>query len=94
MGGKGISFYVVIIISLLVGLMINYFGLSPIKALLYTAILYGLTSPILIAIVMHIANNRKIMKEHTNGKISNILGFATLIAMTAAAIVLIYFQFF
>ena len=50
------------------------------------------TSPILIAIVMHIANNKKIMKEHTNGKLSNILGFLTLLIMTVAAIVLIYFQ--
>jgi len=86
-------FYIVIIISLIVGLLINAIGLSPIKALLYTAILYGLTSPILIAIVLHIANNKKIMKEHTNGKVSNVLGFLTLLVMTAAAIVLIYFQF-
>lgn len=86
-------FYLVIIISLLLGLSINYLGISPIKALLYTAILYGLTSPVLIAIVLHISNNKKIMQENTNGKISNILGFLTLILMTAAAIALIYFQF-
>ncbi|MEP6927564.1 MAG: Nramp family divalent metal transporter [Ginsengibacter sp.] len=85
-------FYIVIIISLIIGLLINYLGISPVQALLYTAVLYGLTSPILIGIVMHIANNKKIMKEHTNGKVSNILGFLTLIIMTAAAIVLIYFQ--
>ena len=87
------SFYIVIIISLLLGLLINYWGLSPIKALLYTAILYGLTSPFLIAIVLHIANNKKIMKENTNSRLSNILGFITLIVMTAAAIALIYLQF-
>ena len=86
-------FYIVIIISLIVGLLINEIGISPVKALLYTAILYGLTSPILIAIVLHIANNKKIMKEHTNGKLSNWLGFITLIVMSAAAVTLIYFQF-
>lgn len=59
-------FYIVIIISLMLGLLINYLGISPIQALLYTAILYGLTSPILIAIVLHISNNKKIMKENTN----------------------------
>jgi NRAMP (natural resistance-associated macrophage protein)-like metal ion transporter len=87
------SFYIIIIISLLLGLLINYWGLSPIKALLYTAILYGLTSPFLIAVILHIANNKKIMKENTNSKLSNILGFVTLIVMTAAAIALIYLQF-
>jgi NRAMP (natural resistance-associated macrophage protein)-like metal ion transporter len=86
-------FYIVIIISLMMSLVINLIGLSPIKALLYTAILYGLTSPVLIAMVLHIANNKKIMNEHTNGKLSNVLGFVTLIVMTAAAIALIYFQF-
>ena len=86
-------FYIVIIISLIVGLLINEIGISPIKALLYTAILYGLTSPVLIGILLHIANNKKIMKEHTNGKLSNVIGFITLIIMTAAAITLIYFQF-
>ena len=86
-------FYLVIIISLLLGLSINYLGISPIKALLYTAILYGLTSPILIAIVLHISNNKKIMKENTNGKVSNFLGFLTLAIMTIAAIALVYFQF-
>ena len=86
-------FYIVIIISLIVGLLINYIGLSPIKALLYTAILYGLTSPILIAIVLHIANNKKIMKGNTNSKISNFLGFLTLLLMTLAGIALIWFQF-
>lgn len=86
-------FYLVIIISLILGLSINYLGISPIKALFYTAILYGLTSPVLIAIVLHISNNKKIMQENTNGKISNFLGFLTLIVMTAAGIALIYFQF-
>ena len=86
-------FYIVIIISLMLGLLINYLGISPIQALLYTAILYGLTSPILIAIVLHISNNKKIMKENTNSKLSNFLGFLTLIVMTAAAAALIYLQF-
>jgi Mn2+/Fe2+ NRAMP family transporter len=87
------EFYLVIGVSLLAGLLINYIGLSPIKALFYTAILYGLTSPIIIAIVLHIGNNEKIMKEYTNSKLSNTLGFLTLIIMTAAAVALIYFQF-
>jgi NRAMP (natural resistance-associated macrophage protein)-like metal ion transporter len=87
------AFYIVIAISLILGLLMNYMGISPIKALIYSAILYGLTAPVLIAIILHIANNKKVMGEHTNGKISNILGFATLILMTFAAVVMIYTQF-
>jgi NRAMP (natural resistance-associated macrophage protein)-like metal ion transporter len=84
-------FYVAIIISLLVGLSLDFLGISPIKALLYTAISYGLTAPVMIAIVLHIGNNKKIMGANTNSKLSNILGFIMLILMTVAAIALIYF---
>jgi len=86
------AFYVIIAISLLLGLSLNYVGISPIKALLYTAILYGLTAPVLIAIILHISNNKKVMGRFTNSRISNILGFAALLIMTAAAIALIYLQ--
>jgi NRAMP (natural resistance-associated macrophage protein)-like metal ion transporter len=86
------AFYIIIAISLILGLAINYLGLSPIKALIYSAILYGLTAPILIVIILHISNNKKIMGKHTNGKISNILGFAALALMSVAAVVLVYMQ--
>jgi NRAMP (natural resistance-associated macrophage protein)-like metal ion transporter len=87
------GFYIVIAISLIVGLMINYIGISPIQALLYSAILYGVTSPVIIAIVLHISNNKSVMGEFTNGRRSNILGAATLLLMTAAAIFMLYYQF-
>ena len=83
-------FYVSIIISLLVGLSLDFIGISPIKALYYTAISYGLTAPVLIAIILHIGNNKAIMKTNTNSRLSNTLGFITLILMTGAAVALIY----
>jgi len=86
------GFYIIIAISLILGLSLNYIGISPIKALIYTAILYGLTAPVLIAIILHISNNKKIMGENVNGLTSNILGFAALIIMTIAAVALIYLQ--
>lgn len=86
------AFYMVIAISLVLGLSLNYIGISPIKALIYTAILYGLTAPVLIAIILHICNNKKVMGDLTNSRTSNILGFSALVIMTAAAVVLIYLQ--
>jgi Mn2+/Fe2+ NRAMP family transporter len=71
----------------------NYIGISPIKALIYTAILYGITAPVLIAIILHISNNKKIMGEFVNGRITNILGIAAGIIMTVAASALVYLQF-
>lgn len=88
------AFYIIIAISLVSGLLMDRLGISPIKELLYSAILYGLTAPVIIAIVLHICNNKAIMGEHVNGKQANILGTITLILMTAAAVALLYFQFF
>ncbi len=85
------GFYIIIAVSLLLGLSLNYIGISPIKALIYTAILYGITAPVLIAIILHISNNKAIMGIHTNSKGANILGFTALIIMTIAAGLLLYF---
>ena len=88
------AFYIIIAISLILGLLMNYIGISPIKALIYSAILYGLTAPVLIAIILHIANNKKVMGIYTNGKLSNILGVTTFLLMTLAVVLLVYLQFF
>lgn len=88
------EFYIIIAISLLLGLGMNYIGISPIDALIYTAILYGITAPVLIVIILHISNNKKIMGEFVNGTTLNILGFGALIVMTFAAVSLFYLEFF
>ncbi len=88
------GFYIIIAIALLLGLSLNYIGISPIQSLIYTAILYGVTAPVLIAIILHIANNKKIMGENVNGKLSNIFGFIALIIMTMTSVTLVYMQFF
>ena len=87
------GFYITGIISIIIGLTLNFAGVSPVQSLIYTAILYGLTSPVMIAVILHISNNKKIMGKFTNRPHSNILGIITLILMTTAAIALIYFQF-
>jgi len=87
------AFYVVIAISLVLGLSLNYVGISPIKALICTAILYGMTAPVLIAIILHISNNKSVMGEYTNSLKANIFGFAALLIMTLASLALLYLQF-
>jgi Mn2+/Fe2+ NRAMP family transporter len=86
------GFYIIIAISLLLGLTLNYIGISPINALIYTAILYGLTAPVLIAIILHISNNEKVMGKFTNSKMSNILGITAFLIMSISAGLLVYFQ--
>lgn len=82
------GFYITLIVSLGVGLGILFTGLSPIKALLYTAVLYGTIAPILIGIILHICNNKKIMGRYTNNRWQNIAGICAMVLMTASAIAL------
>ena len=84
------EFYFVMIISTMGGLIIQLAGVDPVKALLYTAVLYGITAPIIIAIILHICNNKKIMQEYTNKRISNGLGVFTLLLMSVSAGLLIW----
>lgn len=88
------GFYITIIVSLLLGLSMDFLGISPIKALILTAILYGVTAPVMIGVILHICNNKKVMKNYTNTKLSNTLGIITFIIMTISAFALLYFQFF
>jgi len=74
--------------------MMNYVGISPIQALLLSAILYGITAPVLILIILHIGNNKIVMGEFTNSKKSNFLGFTAFFIMTIAAVFLIYLELF
>lgn len=86
------GFYAIMAISLILGLSLSLFGISPVDALIATAILYGLTAPILIAVILHIANNKDIMGEFTNSKLMNIGGLCTLLLMSVSVIALMVFS--
>ncbi len=77
---------------LILGLFINYVKILPKKALLWFDILYGLTPPVLIAIILYIANNKEVMGYFTNNSFWNFMGFTVLILMSIVALVLIYLQ--
>lgn len=85
------GFYITMVISLIIGLMIHFIGISPIQALIYTAVLYGITAPVLIALILHICNQKIIMGKFTNNKWSNIFGIITFLLMTVSSILLLYF---
>lgn len=85
---KAHGFYGVITIATLVGLLINFIGIDPVKALVYTAVINGIVAVPLIFLIALIAKNGKIMGDYKSGKLSNILVWSTFIGMGAAAIAL------
>jgi NRAMP (natural resistance-associated macrophage protein)-like metal ion transporter len=82
-------FYAVIIAATLVGMLVNFVGINPITALYWTAVLNGLLAPPLLVLIMLMTNNRTVMGKRTNGRVLNVLGWATTAAMAAAALGLI-----
>ena len=82
------GFYVVIGTATLIGILLNLFGINPITALVYSAIINGIVAVPLLVLILLVANNRSIMGEHTNGRLSNSVGILTTAAMAAAAIAL------
>ena len=75
------AFYMVIAVSTIIGLWINFTNVDPIKALVYTAVINGVTAVPILYTVMKIANDRNILGNKVNGRLSNVIGWSTVIIM-------------
>ena len=87
------AFYGIIIISVLVGLVINFLGIDPIDALIYSAVFNGLVAPVILALIVLISSNKKVMGEWTNKTSTTYIGWGVTAIMTLAGIVAIYSLF-
>jgi len=87
------GFYGIIIVSMLVGLAMNFIGINPIKALYFAAIVNGLTAPILLFYIFKIGRSRKVMGDFVSPHWVNIFGNITIVLMGSAAIILLLMTF-
>lgn len=62
------EFYLVIMFGTLIGLLFNFIGLDPIKALIYTAVFNGIAAVPLIYLIARISVNEDIMGEYISGR--------------------------
>jgi NRAMP (natural resistance-associated macrophage protein)-like metal ion transporter len=84
------AFYIVIAASTIIGLLMNYVNIDPIKALIYTAVINGVTAVPILFVVMKISNDKKLLRENSNRRISNIIGWSTFIIMAVSVLVLFF----
>ena len=87
---KAHGFYGVITIATLIGLMINFMGIDPIKALVFTAVFNGVAAVPLIFLIARIDRNKKIMGEYRSGWLSNTTVWITFIVMLVSAVAMFY----
>ncbi|MBP9722257.1 MAG: divalent metal cation transporter [Gammaproteobacteria bacterium] len=84
------SFYAVIAVSMLSGLAMNFFAFDPIKALIWSAVLNGITAPIFLILILLLSNNNKIMGKSTNNIFTKIIGWITVVVMSISGIAAIF----
>jgi NRAMP (natural resistance-associated macrophage protein)-like metal ion transporter len=80
------AFYGIIIISMLVGLGLNFVGLDPIKALIYAAVGNALAAPIILALIVMISSNKHIMGRWVNKRYITGIGWMVTTLMTLAGV--------
>jgi NRAMP (natural resistance-associated macrophage protein)-like metal ion transporter len=87
------AFYGTLIISMIVGLAINFIGLDPIKALIYSAVVNGIVAPVILTLIVITASNPKIMGEWVNKKSTTWFGWIITGIMAVAGVAAIYSMF-
>ena len=85
-GPLEIRFYGIIIVSSLIGLLINFIGIDPIKALYLSAVINGVISVPIMAVMMLMAEKPEIMGTLVIHKKLQILGWLAVICMAVAVV--------
>ncbi len=80
------AFYAVIIISIIIGILLNFMHINPIKALIYSAIANGIIAPVIIICILGISKNANIMGEFKNSRMINIISSIIVILMSITAV--------
>jgi NRAMP (natural resistance-associated macrophage protein)-like metal ion transporter len=83
------QFYGILAAATVVGIGLNFVGLSAIRALFLAAIVNGIISPVILVFVMLVARDRTVLGNFTTGRLITLLGWTTTLAMAVAAIVLL-----
>lgn len=78
-------FNIAIAIFTMLAMLLNFGGINPIKALVWSSIVQGFSTPFLMLLIMLTTNNPKIMGRWVNTRLMNILGWGTTVAIFAAS---------
>jgi NRAMP (natural resistance-associated macrophage protein)-like metal ion transporter len=83
------TFYGLIVVAIIGGLLMNFLNIDPIKALVITAIINGIVAPPILVLIALLARDRTVMGTHCSGPWSNTLVWIASLLMGAAAVALI-----
>jgi len=87
------AFYGIITLAVIVGIGLNFIGLDPIKALIYSAVLNGIVAPVILYFIVRLSSRADVMGENRNKKLTNVIGWITVVFMSVTALATIYALF-
>lgn len=70
-------FYAAVGAFTVIAVLLNFLGFNPMKALVWSGIVQGFSTPPLLLLIMIMTNDRRIMGEQANSRFTNVLGGAT-----------------
>lgn len=82
-------FYVTIGVFTAIAMAMNFLGFNPMKALVWSGIVQGFSTPPLMFLILRMTNDRRIMGDKVNSWGMNVLGYVTLAAIFAASVGLV-----
>jgi NRAMP (natural resistance-associated macrophage protein)-like metal ion transporter len=80
------AFYVCIAGFTAVAVGLNFLGFNPMKALVWSGIVQGFSTPPLLLLILLMTNNRAIMGNRVNSRGTNVLGWTTVVAIFSASL--------
>ena len=83
---KAHGFYGVITAATLIGLAINYLGINPIRALVFTAVINGVVAVPLLFLINKIAADKKIMGKYQSGRLSQTMLWLVFVVMLLSSV--------
>lgn len=82
------AFYMVIVVSMCLGMVMNLVGLDPVRALYWSAILNGVAAPPLILMIWILSRRESVLGKRKSGRLSST--FVGLAALISAALPVVY----
>ena len=87
---KAWPFYLVLGLATLIGALVDLIKINPITALYYVAIINGVISVPLIAIIIKVADNEKVVGKNKSKRIFKIIAWITFAFIGAASLYMIF----
>jgi NRAMP (natural resistance-associated macrophage protein)-like metal ion transporter len=82
------TFYLIMAIATVAGVVIDLAGINPIRALFVSAVINGVVAPPVIVLIILLGSSREFMGRHASGALSRTVTWITAIAMGVAVIAL------